>query len=331
MISSEFIADIFYASKLYATNTLAGLSGSLTILSRSALALWLVGVGLGMITQKIKIQPSTWLVTLVVLGLYHTLLLETSLYFDWFIEPITSTTINLSSFFIDNGDYAGGLPGLLKSLDSMYGTITQFAQDVVPEGGIMSWDGQFFVGILAALVLYFSYGLMYISFLVTIVLSIVCMYVLHALAGVMILFAAFSSTRRFFLAWLKSIIHYGSVVVIASIVIGICINGISGALNGLVHADVSSGIIIKETGKVVVWCLMAFALILKSADLASGITGAVDRATPGIASMMSIGTSMLMSKFMYARMGGGGAGGGGGSGGGALGNPYSKMRGVTRE
>lgn len=285
-------------------------------------------------------------ISLLLMVFLHSLISESSTYIYWIMSPFLNLTFDTSSFFIhiaqqvDTGGLTGitnsdGLKGLFDALDGISYQIFDLLFKVDPPGTWVTHTWTYMqTGFLAAGLLV-VYVIMYASFMIMIFMGIFSIFVYFIVGGPCIFFASFKKTRSIASAWLKGLLNNCLTVIFASIILSVCVFGVSDSVKDIVAAiNDGSGIAwLFLSGpylSALCWMLLTFALVLKAPDYAAQLTGTIAGSSSGIAGMISLGAggavAMIMKKSMKAGRGEGS--GGSGSGGGGVGRSFSKSIGV---
>jgi type IV secretory pathway VirB6-like protein len=284
-------------------------------------------------------------VSIILLALLWAMIMETNLYFNWFIDPIVGITLDLSSFFIgavgsDNFPVGSGLSTLFKNLDAISFKVFDLAFKVKPSGNFALNAWSYLQTGLLAVILLGCFTAAYVAFLVQIILGFFSMYVMFVVGGICIFFAAFRQTRFIFWAWLKAVINYSLLVVFSSIVMSICFFGLSDAIDKLIVYKGAAALATPAYWMTICWAILTFAMLRKAADYASSLSGGQAGSTSNIVGSIGaaagIGAGMIGLKSTMTPGGvAGGIAGGAKKGaaavqvmGGGMARGYSAMKGM---
>lgn len=273
--------------------------------------------------------------SIVLLAVLHSFVMETTVYRDWVVEPVRRTTIQMASFFVNAGPVGGnGLEGLFVKLDEAFIKMKDTIDYIFPTGNILTNAGDYIKATLALGAMVMAFGAVYVAYVILLCMGFFSMYVLFVVGGVCIFFAAFKRTRFVTWSWCRALANYALLVIFASLVMGICVNGISLAMDSFAqHSDPSLGYFTREVGYVICWSLLSLGMLLKSADyaaaLSGGMAGSTAMITGGLA--MTGGAIFSASKMAYDnRFTRGAASAAGGWARNAGSRAYSAMKGIRR-
>jgi type IV secretory pathway VirB6-like protein len=271
---------------------------------RAFVVLYIVCVGLGLMTGHIQDAGREALFSVVMVSALWVGIMETTLYASWIVKPFLGTVNNLTGFFIDiqsEFDLGVGLSGLLHQIDIEYGRILTTIDRVIPTENIMTNFGIYLRVGFALLVLIFIYAVMYFAFVVMLALGYFSMFILFTVGGVCIFFAAFKRTRFIFWAWFRALINYGLLIVFTGLVMSICMYGVNYALTAMEAEAATKGVFTYGFFGACAWGALAVGMLLKCPDFAAALSGGSAGSTSGIAGGMSaVGGAMTAGGVMMA-------------------------------
>ncbi len=311
---------------------------------RSAIILYIVIVGLMIMYGKVgdKETAQEFGLSLFLIIALHNLVMESSLYSYWIMNPFIDLVFDLSSFFIgiaqdidqEKALAAGtGLKALFNTLDGISHNIFDLLFKITPPGSF--YNNAFLhlqMGFLAACLL-IVYVILYACFMIMVFMGVFSMFIYFIVGGPCIFLASFKKTRPIFFAWFKGLVNSGLIIIFASITLAVCVFGLSDSINDLIKAANNGSQWVLMSGPylgTISWLLLAFALILKAPDYAAQLSGAMAGSTSGIAGAISVGTggAIVMATKKFMKTGQGNRGGGGGTSGSGSGRSYSEQIGL---
>lgn len=260
-----------------------------------------------------------------------------SVYQYWVVAPVRDTALHMASFFVNAGTGGGGdggLEGIFFKLDESFLKMADTVQFLFPKANPLWHPFDFVSAIMSLGAMTLAFGLVYIAYMILVCMGFFSMYVLFIVGGPCIFFGAFKTTRFVTWSWCRALANYTLLVVFASLVMGICINGISTSMDSLAaNSDPSMGYFTREIAYVICWSLLSFGLLLKSADYASALSGGMAGSTAMITGGLAIvggglfAASKMATNNSFTR----GAAKGLGQGLSVIGNrAYSNMKGINR-
>ncbi|WP_022669448.1 type IV secretion system protein [Desulfospira joergensenii] len=251
------------------------------------------------------------LISVILLPLLWGLVVETDLYIKWVIDPIDSLVFDLSSFFIgviqDGNSSATGLEGLFSNLDSLSHNIFDYLGGLKLPGGIMDGFWPFLKSAFLVILLIAIYSAAYVAFIVQIVLGFFSLYVMFALGGICIFFAAFKETRFIFYNWIKAIARHSMTIIFASIIMSVCYFGLYACLNDLMKLEGSAGLFSPEYLAAVCWSILTFCTLRLSSEYAGDIVGVMPGSTASIAGAVGKAAGAGAAVFGLSKFNGGNA------------------------
>ena len=270
-------------------------------------------------------------ISMVMAVILYFLILDTTSYFYWIVDPFFSSFKNISNFFVqkiceNNAIGTNDVNGLFLRLDAMFGKIIESIQLMQPQGNIVTKLWSYIISAIGLIILLFAYSLVYLAFFTIMALALFALHIYFLVGGIFIFFAAWKTTRHISWSWFRSVLNQGFVMILASMVMAMCLFGINGALDNFIKsADITRGFFTFEYAAIIVWCFVCFIMILKVPDIAASLSGGISGSTFEIARTVSLigGGSMALTKGGI-RTGVRGLGGLGG----LAGNAYSKIRGL---
>lgn len=260
---------------------------------------------------------------IILIGIVHSCF-HGSFYILDIVFPYVKWVINTSSWFASKGNVSNFI-GIFNHLDNGFALIYNQLMIQIPDGNFMTNAGEYFRAWTAIVTFSFSYGLMYICFLVLIIVSLFVIYVLFVIGVVCIFLSAFKETRHIFWSWVKAIANYSLMMIFAAIVMSIAYEGVESSIHLYANTLVEQGVFNAEFAALVVWSLVCFGILLKVPDLSSALTGSMASASTGIGAVTSLAGAAAFSSF--ANRGGGSSSGSGifSSAGGAVKNSYDNI------
>lgn len=274
-------------------------------------------------------------VSIILLIVLQEFIKDYSVYQYWVVSPIRNTALQMASFFVNAGTGGGGgVEELFVKLDKGFIKMNEAMSWMFPTSNPLLHTFVFVAATLALGAMTLAFGAVYVAFIILICMGFFSMYVLFIVGGPCIFFGAFKATRFVTWSWCRALANYTLLIVFASLVMGLCINGISTAMDSLVaNSDPSLGCFTREVGYVICWSLLSLGLLLKSADYASALSGGMAGSTAMVTGGLALaGGAMFSASKMAAnnpatRL----AGKGIRKGLGAIGNrAYSAMKGIKR-
>lgn len=319
----------------YFTAIFGALMESFGSFARAFVTLYFLLMSIAFFRATFKEHSMEVLWSIMLLITLHMFIMETTVYAHWVVEPVKRTTIQMASFFVNAGpDNSGGLEGLFVKLDESFIKMKDTIDYIFPTGNILINAGDYIKATLALGAMVMAFGAAYVAYVILLCMGFFSMYVLFVVGGVCIFFAAFKRTRFVTWSWCRALANYVLLVIFASLVMGICVNGISIATDSFAqHSDPSLGYFTREVGYVICWSLLSLGMLLKSADyaaaLSGGMAGSTTMITGGLA--MTGGAIFSASKMAYDnRFTRGAAGAAGGWARNTGNRAYSALKGIKR-
>jgi len=275
-----------------------------------------------------------WSILLVILLQYF--IMDFSAFKHWVVLPIRSTVIDIASFFANAGAGAGGdgIEDLFIKLDQSVIKMKETIDYIFPHTNFLMDAGNYIKATMALGAMTLAFGAVYVAYILLLCVGFFSMYVLFVIGGPCIFFGAFKQTRFVTWSWCCALANYSLLVVFASLVMGICITGITSAMDVFAqNSDPSLGYFTREVGYVICWSLLSLGMLLKSADYASALSGGMAGSTAMITGGLALTGGALFSASKMATNNPATqlAGKGIRKGLGAIGNrAYSAMKGINR-
>jgi len=242
-----------------------------------------------------------WSIVLVIVLQFF--VMETAVYKEWFVNPIKRTTMQMASFFVNAGMGGGdGLEGLFTRLDDAFVKMKTTVDAIFPTGNLIMFASDYIKATLTLGAMTLAFGAVYAAYVITLCMGFFSMYVLFVVGGVCIFFGAFKQTRHITWSWCRAVANYALLVIFASMIMGICVDGISHAMDKLAaNSDPSLGYFTREIGYVICWSLLSLGLLLKSADYAAALSGGMAGSTAMITGGLALtgGAMFSASKLAY--------------------------------
>lgn len=274
-------------------------------------------------------------VSIILIIVLQEFIKDYSAYQYWVVSPIRNTALDMASFFVNAGTGGErGIEELFMKLDEAFIKMKQATDHMFPRGNPLTQAGEFILATMALGTMTLAFGTVYVAFTILICMGFFSMYILFIVGGPCVFFGAFKATRFVTWSWCRALANYALLIVFASLVMGICIDGISHAMDSLVaNSDRSLGYFTREVGYVIVWSAFSLGMLLKSADYASALSGGMAGSTAMITGGLALTGGAMFSASKMAtnnpatRL----AGKGIRKGLGAIGNrAYSAMKGIKR-
>ncbi|MEW6594153.1 MAG: type IV secretion system protein [Thermodesulfobacteriota bacterium] len=271
--------------------------------ARAFVLLYLLLMGIGYLKAKFgeHTKEIGWSILLIIA--LHVFVMELAVYKEWFVDPIKRITMHMASFFVNAGmGGSDGLEGLFTRLDDAFVKMETTVDAIFPTGNLIMFASDYIKATLALGAMTLAFGAVYVAYVITLCMGFFSMYVLFVVGGICIFFGAFKQTRHVTWSWCRAVANYALLVIFASMIMGICVDGISHAMDKLAaNSDPSLGYFTREIGYVICWSLLSLGLLLKSADyaaaLSGGMAGSTAMITGGLA--MTGGAMFSASKLAY--------------------------------
>lgn len=271
--------------------------------ARAFVVLYCLLMGIGYLKARFGEHSKEigWSIVLIITLQFF--IMETAVYKGWVVDPIKKTTVNLASFFVNAGMGSGdGLEGLFTRLDDAFVKMKTTVDAIFPTGNLIMFASDYIKATLTLGAMTLAFGAVYAGYVILLCMGFFSMYVLFVVGGVCIFFGAFKQTRHVTWSWCRAVANYALLVIFASMIMGICVDGISHAMDKLVaNSDRSLGYFTREIGYVICWSLLSLGLLLKSADyaaaLSGGMAGSTAMITGGLA--MTGGAMFAATKLAY--------------------------------
>ena len=273
-------------------------------------------------------------VSIILVIILHGFIMDYSAYQYWVVSPVKNTVLDMSSFFANAGAGGGGIEGIFRKLDEAVIKMKETTDYIFPHTNFLMDAGNYIKATMALGAMALAFGAVYVAYAILVCMGFFSLYVLFIVGGPCIFFGAFKATRFVTWSWCRALANYALLIVFASMVMGICINGISSSMDLLAqNSDPSMGYFTREIGYVVCWSLLSLGLLLKSADYASALSGGMAGSTAMVTGGLALtggalfGASKMAADNRFTR----GAGKRLGNGLGAIGSrAYSAMKGINR-
>lgn len=298
----EIIGSVLDELDKYLAAVFGGLMGSFGLFIRAFVVLYLLIMSVGYFRASFAEHTKEvgWSIVLVIT--LQAFVMETTVYHHWIVNPIKATAINMAGFFVNVGRGGGGLEGIFQKLDEAFIKMNDTIEYIYPHKNFLMNAKEYFLATMALGSMALAFGAVYVAYMILVCMSFFSMYVLFVVGGICIFFGAFKQTRTVTWSWCRAIANYALLLVFASIVMGICINGITHAMDQLAqHSDPSLGYFTREVGYVICWSLLSLGLLLKSADYAAALSGGMAGSTAMITGGLAItgGAMFAASKLAY--------------------------------
>lgn len=331
----DIIGAVLGQLGIYFTAIFGALMESFGSFARAFVLLYFLVMGIAFFRATFKEHTMEVFWSILLLITLHAFIMETAVYAHWVVDPIKRTTVNAATFFVNAGTGGGGgIEGLFQKLDKAFIKMNDTIDYIFPTGNILINAGDYIKATMALGAMTLAFGAVYVAYVILLCMGFFSMYVLFVVGGVCIFFAAFKRTRHVTWSWCRALANYALLVIFASMVMGICVNGITLAMDSLAkHADPSLGYFTREIGYVICWSLLSLGMLLKSADyaaaLSGGMAGSTTMITGGLA--MTGGAIFAASKLAYDnRFTRGAASTASGYVGAAGSRAYSALKGIKR-
>lgn len=269
--------------------------------ARVVTTLYVVIVGYRILMGKVGGQASSWAVSILLLLLIQSMVLESDGYSRWVFSPLMGAALDLASYFSGS---SGTEFAHVGRLDEAVGAIVSTVDQLEPTGNFLTNSMAYIkVGIASFILLLFVAG-MYLVYLALTVLALFSMYVLMMIGPAFLFFAAFPETRFMAKTWLRTFCQYALWLVLLGLVMAISIPGVEAAAASLANWDVvRDGVFTQAFGMTLLFTGIVTYFLLKTSDLSSALSGGVGM-NAGIAGGMLAGGIGAMGSAVSA----GGAG-----------------------
>lgn len=279
--------QIYIAINLELTNFLASTFGVLNDsfhgFAVAFLTLYLIFAGYGVAKGTFKDATKEVLLSMALVVFIYTNFFQYEYYEYFIVKPIKGTILGLSTFFVSKGA-SGNILDVFEKLDQVFLNIIDTSARIQPQVGWGLGDTWIQLKAGAGLgLMMVAYAIPYVSFIAIMVLGMFSIQVLLVVGGICFFFASFKKTRFIFYSWLRGIINYGLLIVIASIAVAICIQGIETATADMARNAPSQGVFTMEYAFVLLWSVLCAILVLKSPDIAALLSGGMAGSTAAIA------------------------------------------------
>lgn len=251
-------------------------------------------------------------ITCLLVSSVYVLVLQSAGYFNYVIRPTFDLFTDLLTFLFgivekvsSQNPTATGQAAYLQEINTMTDLFTgldmmalefiKSCKGLLPSSWALLNPAWAVINLLAILLLIGAYLAMYCAFIFMFLLNYFMMWLLFYTGGIVLLLACFKQTRSIFWAWLKMMCNFALTAIFTAMVVAICYSGISQAVFKMSTYTTST---IDFTGDFLglfIWCILCFAITLKSPDIAAGLTSTVAGSTSGIAGMASMAGGQAMA------------------------------------
>lgn len=331
----EIFIAVLQQLEVYFSAIFGSLMASFGVFMRSFVVLYMLLMAIAFFKSTFAEHTKEIGSSIILIAVLHGFIMEASYYHDWVVTPIRDMALDLASFFVNAGvKGGGGMEDLFIKLDEAFVKMKDTIDFIFPRSNPLADLANYIKATFALGAMVLAFGIVYVAYMILICMGIFSMYVLFIVGGPCIFFAAFKQTRFVTWSWCRAMANYSLLIIFASLVMGICINGISNAMDLLAqNSDPSLGYFTREVGYVICWSLLSFGLLLKSADYASALSGGMAGSTAMVTGGLALvgGAMFAGSKLAADNRFTRGAGRGLKDGISALGNrAYSNMKGINR-
>ena len=288
-MGAEIFMSVLTQLGSYYDSIIGTLMGSFGGFARAIVYLYFVLMAIGFVKASFGEHTKELAFSALLLVFLHTFVMETSAFKEWIMSPFLNLVFNLSSFFLRSGPGNDSVGQLFSRLDATFVLMKNTLDQLWPNSSFLMDAPNYIKATFALGLMTLTFGAAYIAYLMLLIVSVFGMYVLFIVGGICIFFGAFKKTRFITWAWCRALANYGLLMIFASIVMGICINGLESSMTQLAaNSDPSLGYFTREIGYVVAWSLLTVGLLLKSADFAAALSGGM----AGSTSMVTGGLAM---------------------------------------
>jgi type IV secretory pathway VirB6-like protein len=197
--------------------------------------LWLVWVGYSLMMGKAR-DINIYVKQVLLIALINTFLSSgaVNLFVDWIVTPLVYTGFNLSEWFLAQASES--LPKLTGNEASTFGALSyleyifaraigmaSFLWNTITDGGFTDYFAKVIKASFVWLTIVATFFFLMISYAFMYIYSVFAMFVLLGLSPIYLLFFAFDKTRGLTLTWLKGLINYILIPVVASIALALTV------------------------------------------------------------------------------------------------------------
>lgn len=256
-------------------------------------------------------------ITCLLVSSVYVLVLQSAGYFNYVIRPTFDLFTDLLTFLFgivekvsSQNPTATGQAAYLKEINTMTDLFTgldmmalefiKSCKGLLPSSWSLLNPAWAFITLLAILLLIAAYLIMYCAFIFMFILNYFMMWLLFYVGGIVLLLACFKKTRGIFWGWLKMLCNFALTAIFTAMVVAICYSGISQAVFKMSTYTTNT---IDFTGDFLglfIWCILCFAITLKTPEIAAGLTSTVAGSTAGIAGMASMAGGQAMTASLTA-------------------------------
>lgn len=302
-ITAEIVTLMLSEMSRYSMSVFPRLMYSFDWWVRAIVALYIAVSGYGVMMGYFKEATRQICVSMALVAGLHVLVMETGTYQYWVVAPFFNLIADLSSFFImSQGKFKWTMSNIFENLDMMLARLFLVIEELQPTGNLITNAPDYVQCAMATFILIFAYGFIYAAFVSIYIMGYFVLNILFLVGGICIFFAAFDKTRFIFWQWFRGIWNYGMLIIMVSIVMSITVFGINAGLDNLVSSvDINNGVFTKDYMVTIFWAVICGAMILKTPDLASLLTGGSAGSTAGIAAGIGVGAGAVTASA--AKMG----------------------------
>jgi len=244
--------------------------------------IFIVGLGYAMIRGKVDRDfiPSA-VISMVIISITYQIAFTDGgvLFKQWLYEPIVMTSIKLTGEILANA--------LNLSVSESFGALDEgfvkiFESASLRLDNLSFYDGEFWITYPIFGLLLVGYGILYASFLSTILVGIVAAHVLLAPGALMLVFAAFNLTRPIFFSWLRTLFTFALLAPFAAVVMSFSLRFVTYAVHELSVMPIEKGVFNSDIGFAFLIMIISFVLMQKVPEFAAAITGATPSSGGGL-------------------------------------------------
>lgn len=266
---------------------------------RSFVTLYIVIVGYQVMKGAFAEKTKEWLMSIIYLAVFQVIVVETTGYIEWVIEPILGTVFDVVSWLAVHAQSGGnatgqlGIATLFSAFDQTIGNVLNAITNMKPAGSYNLWLYiQASVVILALTVIYAAN---YAAFFVLALIGVLSMDMLFVFGPVFLFFMVFKETRFIAISWLRAIANYAMMVVFVGLAASLMIYSLSTMSAQLVTLDAADGVMNATVGGTLLVGVMSLYLLLKAPDLAAAVTGGSAGNTSIVAGGLALAAGSLAS------------------------------------
>lgn len=291
--------SIMGAAAQFVYKLFTSLGTTFVAFERSFVVLYVVIVGYQVMRGAFAEKTKEWLASIVYLMVFQLLVIETTGYVEWVIEPIIGTVFDVVSWTAVQAQ-AGvnptgklGIAALFNAFDSTIGNVLNAIANMKPAGGMNLW--LYIQASVVILVLTAIYAANYAAFFVLALIGVLSMDMLFVFGPVFLFFMVFKETRFIAFSWLRAVANYAMMIVFVGLAASLMIHSLSIMSAQLVTLDAADGVMNATVGGTLLVGVMSLYLLLKAPDLAAAVTGGSAGNTSIVAGGLALAAGSLAS------------------------------------